>query len=247
MFNISEESLYNLSNNSDDFQSYNWEKSNKYLLDRFLPNKSEKKFDSSTILNQNLHFYVLKKGRKKISDNSIYYKTCHNKYSKDIITTKIQVHYISFICKFINIVLEQLNINLRFKKINYEFKKSVNKKHILKLKNLTIGEILCQEISPKYTKNTEKNKKIFEKIKNIPIIENILSSKYLDLFNIYKEGKDDIKFKNLNINLSDKDIEVFQDFKQKNINDLKYGEKVDECIKKYINEKNDQIINNKKC
>ena len=195
-------------------------------------------------------FNVLKKnesrGRKKNSDNRAYYGICHDKYSKDNITSKIQVHYISFIRNFLNIVLEELKINLRFQKINYKFKKTVNKMHILKLKNSTIGEIICQDISPKYTKNTGKNKIIFEKIKNVPIIEDILSSKYLALFNIYKEGKNDIKLKNITINLYDKKIEMFKDFVKKNNNDSKYITKINECIKKYINEQNDQIINNKK-
>ena len=176
------------------------------------------------------------KGRKKTSDNKIYYGICHNKYTKDNMTSKIQVHYLSFILDFINAVLEELKINLRFQKINHDFKKKVNKAHILELKNLTIGEILCQEISPKYTKNTGKNKKIYEKLKNVPIIEDILSSKYLDLFNIYKEGKDNIILKNININLADKKIKMFKDFEKKNKNDSKYIEKINECIKKYINE-----------
>ena len=199
-----------------------------------------KNIDSSNFKTNDITFNILKKnelkGRKKNSDNRVYYGICHNKYSKDNIISKIQIHYISFIRNFINIVLEELKINHRFQKINYKIKKTVNKMHILKLKNSTIGEILSQEISPKYTKNTGKNEIIFEKIKNVPIVEDILSCKYLDLFNIYKEGKNDINLKNININLTDKKIKMFKDFVIKNIDDSKYIEKINECIKKYINE-----------
>ena len=43
--------------------------------------------------------------------------------------------------------------------------KKLNKNHILELKNSTIGDILCQEISPKYTKILEKIKKFMIKLK----------------------------------------------------------------------------------
>ena len=210
------------------------------IIDNSNENIIEEDISKTGKSTNDITFNVLKKnqfkGRKKNSDNREYYGPCHNKYSKDNITSKIQVHYLTFILNFVNIVIEELKIKLRFKKINHVFKKIVNKTHILKLKNSTIGEILCQEISPKYTKNTDKNKKIFQKIKNVPIIEDILSSKYLDLFNIYKEGKKNIKLKKININLDDKKIEMFEDFKQKNIDDSKYIEKINEYIEKYINE-----------
>ena len=187
--------------------------------------------------NDDITFDVLKKneskGRKKDSDNNIYYGKCHNKYSKDNITRKIQVNYISFIYFFVNVVLEELNINHRFKKINYKFKKNVNHAHISNLKKSTIGDILCQEISPKYTKNKGENKKVFEKLKNMPIIKDILFSNYLSLFQIYKEGIKNIQIKNININLADKKIKMYKDFEQNYDNDYNYLEKLKECIKNY--------------
>ena len=182
-------------------------------------------------------FDVLKKneskGRKKNSDNNIYYGKIHNKYSKDNITRKIQVNYISFIYFFVNIILEELNINPRFKKINYKFKKNVNQNYISQLKNSTIGEILCQEISPKYTKNSGENKKVFEKLQNMPIIKDILSSNYLSLFQIYKEGIKNIKISNININFADKKIKMYKYIEQKYYNDSKYLDKLKECIDNY--------------
>ena len=233
--NINKESDYfNIQTESDDL-SIEIESLN---INAQKKNKNANADEDENIFKTNyITFDVLKKnqskGRKKNSDNSLYYGKCHNKYSKDNITSKIQVNYISFIYFFVNIVLEELNINHRFKKINYKFKKNVNQNHILQLKNSTIGKILCQEISPKYTKNNGDNKKVFEKLKNMPIIKDILFSNYLSLFQIYKEGIKNIQIKNININLADKKIKMYKDIEQKYDYDSNYLDKLKEYIDNY--------------
>lgn len=207
------------------------------IIDNSKENIIEEDISKTGKSTNDITFNVLKKnqfrGRKKNSDNREYYGPCHNKYSKDNITSKIQVNYISFIYFFVNIVLEELNINHRFKKINYKFKKNVNQNYISQLKNSTIGEILCQEISTNYTKNSGENKKVFEKLKNMPIIKDILSSNYLSLFQIYKEGAKNIKISNININFADKKIKMYKYIEQKYYNDSKYLDKLKECIDNY--------------
>ena len=110
MHNIFEEAPYNLFDDLKFLNSFNSERSKTdHLSDTIILIESEQ------IINQNSHkedrvvedktnyitFDVIKKnesrGRKKNSDNSLYYGTCHNKYCKDNITTKFQVHYINFI------------------------------------------------------------------------------------------------------------------------------------------------------
>lgn len=132
-----------------------------------------------------------KRGRGKKTNMENNEKT-HDKFSTDNLLRKIQVHYLTFIINFINIILKRLNYEQRFFKINYEIKKNVNKKNFDSLKNKTIGEILCNKISVKYKKQNENvNKEIYEQIKDNEILKNIFSENYLKLFKkiYYKSNK----------------------------------------------------------
>ena len=107
-------------------------------------------------------FLVRKRGRKKNIDKFFCY---HNKNSKDNIKRKIQVHFITFIIKFINMVLKTFKYKEQFKDIEQKFKINSNNKNIAELQKKNIGEILNREISSKFKKiNKDYNKILYKKI-----------------------------------------------------------------------------------
>ena len=200
--------------------------------------KSEDDIENiNEITREKTYFKVSKKttnlGRKRKDEN---HDTYHNKYSTDNVLRKIQVHFISFIITFVNIVLKELGYQEQFYKIDYQFKKNVNKKNISNLKKLNIGNILSQNISQKYKwKNKEENKIIYQRIKNYPIIRNIISYNYMDLFkNIYCKNESKINLiifgSDININLYEKGAKMYKDLKNKYNKDSKYLKELNNCI-----------------
>ena len=142
----------------------------------------------------------------------------------------------SFIIKFINLVLLVLGYRDEFCNINYSFKTNVNKSNIEKLKISNIGYILNQKISKKYKKDKERNKIIYEKVKNNPILSNIFSYNYKDFFKDFyynKESSLNLNKFGLNINLKHKygkEIKMYNDLKEKNIKDSEYIKRLAECV-----------------
>ena len=187
---------------------------------------------------KNSLFINKKRGRKKIKNiNAI-----HNKFVTDNLLRKIQIHYINFIVSFINEVLQIFGYKQKLLFLNYKFKSNVNKNNINHLKNSSIGDILCTDISPKYSKNSPKyNNIIINIIKNNPIINSILSENYLHLFkNIYYKGKRiiDLKYYGLDTKIIlSKKIEMYHDLLNKsyNSNSIKidfYIKRMNECVAK---------------
>ena len=160
-----------------------------------------------TIKNTNL-------GRKRKNETYIFNDTGHNKYHPDNILTKIQVHFISFIFIFVNLVLKTLGYKEQFNKINYKIKRKISKKYINDLKGKNIEYILKQKKSPKYKKNKE-NEDIYEKLKNEPILKIIFSYNYKDFFNNFYCSKEN----NINLNKFDSNLNI-------NIDLYKYGAKI---------------------
>jgi hypothetical protein len=128
------------------------------------------------------HFLIKKRGRITKDDSSKSIKK-HDKFAQDNILRKIQVHYMSFVISFSNDILKSLNYNEKFLKLNYDFKKNVNKKFVEGLKDKTIKDIICNEISNKYRKQNENtNIIIYEHIKENQVLNKILSENYLIFF-----------------------------------------------------------------
>ena len=181
-------------------------------------------------------------GRKRKNETEIFVDTCHNKYHSDNVLRKIQVHYISFIINFINLVLLILGYRDEFCNINYSFKTNVNKRNIEKLKISNIGHILSQNISTKYIKDAKSNKAIYEKLKNNPILSNIFAYNYKDFFNDFyysKESNLNLNKFGLNINLKHKygkkiKIKKYNDLKEENIKDSEYIKRLDECAYNFL-------------
>ena len=180
-----------------------------------------------------------KLGRKRKIENEkeILEENEHNKYSSDNAKRKIQVHFISFIITFINFVLKELGYTDEFCNINYDFKINVNKNNIEKLKNPDIGYIFSQTLSSKYKKkNPDKNKIIYQRLKNIPVLRNIFAYNYKDFFkDFYYNKENDLNLNKfgLNINIKykyGKKIKMYNDLKEKNNKDPEYIKRLDECV-----------------
>ena len=180
-----------------------------------------------------------KRGRGKSTNSKKNDKT-HDKFSTDNLLRKIQVHYLTFIVNFINIILKTLNYEQRFFKLDYELKKNVNKKYFDSLKNKTIGEILCNKISIKYKKQNENaNIKVYEQIKDMEILKKILSENYLKLFKkIYFKSNKIINLKEYGLDQEiylTKPVKMFKDLLKDNEASDIYQKNIAECaVQNYL-------------
>ena len=114
---------------------------------------------------------------------SIKNKKTHSKLDKDNILRTIQVHFITFIINFINEILSFFRFEEKFCYIRYNCKKDIKKSYFNELKNKTIGSILRQKISKRYKKDENINIKLYDKLIKNNIIKDILSEKYINVFN----------------------------------------------------------------
>ena len=158
----------------------------------------------------------------------------HSKLDKDNILRTIQVHFFTFIIKYINEVLYSFGIEEKFYPVSYKIKRDIKRSNFNDLKNKTIGKILSQIISKKFWKIYKKDKdiniKLYDKLIKDDNIKHFLSEKFINLFNnIYYQNKKEIKYADRNIYLS-KDVKTFEDF----MNNEKYNDKYRENIKKTV-------------
>ena len=167
----------------------------------------------------------------------------HDKFSTDNLLRKIQVHYLTFIINFINIILKRLNYEQRFFKLDYEIKKNVSKKYFDSLKNKTIREIVCNKISIKYKKQNENaNIEIHNQIKDDEILKKLLSEKYLNLFKkIYYKSNKFINLKEYGLDeeiILDNPVKMFKDLlKDNEATDInkEYQKNIIECaVQNYL-------------
>ena len=179
-------------------------------------------------------------GRKRKRDNENINKI-HSKYDYDNIMRKIQVHYQNFLLSFINEILKHFGVNQKFLNIDYNSKKDIKLKNIENLKSKEIGEILRQNISPKYREkyknDKEINNKLYLEVIKYDNIRKILSEKYINIFrNFYYKNKRDLNDYGLNIQLSN-NVKTYQDLLEKYSKESDYREKIINYGKKcYISE-----------
>lgn len=214
-------------NNKEEIQeNLESEDINIYLIkdDNLKKNDNSKKFE---VINK-------KRGRKKTKID----KRRHNSDSLDNLLRKLKVHYLSFIISFINDILEQLKYKFIFYKLNYDFKQKSETKA---LKKQTIREIICQNISRKYTNEVANyNKILLEEIqKNNKVLYKLFSENYLQLFKkIYFKSKKIINLREYGldktINLSNK-VKMYDNLL---LNDggkgKEYRRNMDICVKKHF-------------
>ena len=187
------------------------------------------------------------RGRKRKNSSSNILesgKKIHDKFRADNIFIKVKAHYQNFIIDFFNIFLEALGFKEKFIKISYVYIKIFNKSNFDLFKNLSISEILEQDISPKFrTKNKENNVNIINKIKTNFIVNNMLSETYINLFkNIYYKGERNINLKKYGldkiIELPKYKVQMFSDLIDKfnRIEDFKYIDRLKDYVtKKFLN------------
>ena len=182
-----------------------------------------------------------KRGRQADQNNSIDYKdneNTHNKYSIDNLLRKVQVHYFNFIISFLNDILKELNFTERFLKTGYEYKNKITKDYVESLKSKKISDIVCIDISSKYsTKDKETNKKIYYQIKDNEKLKKLFEAEYMEFFDIYYKSK--CKYINLKkygfekeIKISNK-TKIFVDLLKNNENDKIYLKNLNDFTSKY--------------
>ena len=163
----------------------------------------------------------------KLFKNEIFIKSKkHNCFSIDNLSKKIKSHFLNFCGDFSTDILNYLKENYEnyyeiekkfrksnivfnaFFKLNREYKTTDNKKKNYELKNKTLGDLINQEISIKFTNQNKKNnnKKIYEIIKKDELLKELFSIKYKTLFDIYYKNKHIVNIHqlNLDINIMDK-------------------------------------------
>ena len=130
------------------------------------------------------------KSEKDRTNNSL---KLPRKFDRDDMTIKNQVHYFNFIPEFFNFELENYGINGKFKKIDYQLKKKCNFNYFNELNGKKLYEILIMKESSRYKNSGENyNAKLYERIKDIPVIKNILNENYLTFFRsvYYPSGRE---------------------------------------------------------
>ena len=193
----------------------------------------------NTITNERGIIFETKKKNLRGRKRRIKKEEVHDKYWLDNIKRKILIHSINSLIQYTNLVIYRLGYNEKFYKIKAKYKLKEKKDEIKSIKKMNIGQILCQELSSKY-KNIVKNMNmiVFEKIKNEPIISNLLSESYSNFIkDIYCKYEKIINLGryglNENIYINSK-IEMYMDLINKNKNDKRYVEKIKECFNRWF-------------
>jgi len=161
------------------------------------------------------------------------------KYEKDEIFLKLQRHFITFIIKFVNLVLKILNFDEsdRFVDIESSFKKNIEKGFFESLKSKNLYYILKNKPSSRFTsKDSNYNQNLCSKLKDRDIIKNILNENYLKFFinvyhkNIRKFNLGDYGNTNMVIQISD-EIKMYNDIEA---SDELYIKIMNNYVEKYI-------------
>ena len=201
------------------------EKDNEFFKNLFFQkNKTnESTNESQPILKEDNGIFKIEKflGNKTNREKKPLFKKVgirnHDKYDIDNIITVVQNHYINFIVIFINYILGEQGIDEKFIKISYEEKRKVNKENFENLKEKCLYEILLMKITPKNSKSPENHNHIlYIKVKDLPIIKDILNLNYLYFFQnvYYKSGRNimlNIDGMDKPFNLSDKKLVLYKE------------------------------------
>ena len=178
------------------------------------------------------------RGRKRKDYNDKNRRKVHGKSEKDNILRKVNVKFFSFIIDLANEIVDALKYKEKFFPLAYTFKQNISKKKLNYLKGLTLGEILCSDISGKFKKlPSNKNKIFYQQVIKNENIRKFFSKNFMSVFNIFIKNQRNIKIGNIELNISPK-VKMFDDFllDMKKIyakdSDL-YIEKIKEIIKNY--------------
>ena len=230
---ICSEKIYNIFNyKANGFDKDNIKENDLYLC----PNKksSVKKIKFITKL--------IKKKRGKHSNLNKKNKKTHDKYDFDNILAKVKNHSLSLVVPFLNSILKVLLIEEEFFQLKYEYKKNIKKKCFSEEKKKTLGDIIINSISSKYTKyENDINYRTLKKVKDHEIFKKILNMNYITFFKrYYMESKKCINLKDYGLEneviLSEK-CKMYNDLIKKNKDNENYIKRIKNCIYKNYFEK----------
>jgi hypothetical protein len=206
-----------------------------------LPNKkspAEKKCDFFKVTKSTTQFTKKKRGKQpKLKKNK---KKIHDKYSHDNELAKVKNHSLSSVPPFLNDILKVMSIKEKFYQLSHKFKKKIQNNYFSEAKKETLGNIICNKISPKYRRHDKnENIKTFDKVKDHEIFKKILSMDYITYFKrYYMESKKCINLKDYGLEneiiLSEK-CKMYNDLIKKNTNNEdneNYIKSIKNCIKK---------------
>ena len=157
----------------------------------------------------------------------------HDKYDRDNIKRKVQVHFLKFLVNDNN---KNFIDKIQFKPLDYNFSKNITSVSFNSLKSKNIKEIFKENTSPKFKKYN--NKDIYNNIIEInKDIELLLNSTYLEFFKVFYESQSIINLRkygfDLDINLDDiKKFDAFCEEQEKDDNFEQYIKRMNDCIKR---------------
>ena len=214
-------------NTTETIQNQNNIKKNKVINGE--ENKKDKKFPFKVDKERQL------RGRKRT--RSLNKHSIHDKYKTDNIKRKTQGKFFKFIIAYINYVLKEIGSNEKFYPISYDFICSINSESFQNFKKCVLGDIVRLPVSPKIKKIKKGTNSItFNKVKNLPIINNVLKENYFAFFkDAFCSEERLISLKkygsNLKIRIPD-NVKMYIDLKKENRYDYDYTKSLEECVEK---------------
>ena len=209
-----------------------------FIPDKKDTNCSERQKDNLFIVIENTKIKTQMTKKKRGKPSLLNTNKTHNRFSIDNLLRKIKNHSLSFIVPFLNAILIVLDIKEEFFQLSYDFKKEIKNSYFCELKKTTLGDIICNKISPKYKHDENENINLFKKLENHEVLKNIFKMEYNTFFKrYYMESK-----KRINLKAFGLEKEIILSEKCKMYNDLI------ERIKKSNDEDNENYIQSiKKC
>ena len=208
-----------------------------YLINKYLSSdKKNESIESTDSKPKSTQELLISKKRK--NNNKSKRKKEHSKFEKDNVMKKLNIHFISFIVKYVNFNIKNFISKKHplFANLSYNFKKKLNNSTFNELKTMTIGEVLKKEGSNKNKRNIvyqkDDNEILFNSIYQTDL-KDLLDINYIDFFRqVYTRSTEhniSVLFQKYK---APKNIQFFDDFIKSEVEkDKIYGELYKERLK----------------
>jgi hypothetical protein len=215
--------LFNSTDNIDIPQSSEIAYEELYLIkkEQAIDKKNENTFPTSEDKIESNEINYLSK-KSKMCNRKSKRKKEHSKFEKDNIMRKLNIHFISFMVKYVNFNIQKIisKNHPLFINLSYEFKKKLNNSTFAELKNMNLGEILRNEGSWKNKRNliyeSDYNERIFKSVYKTSL-KDLLDTNYIKFYREVYASSSFIDKKYLDIYVAPKNILFFNDFLEKEI------------------------------
>ena len=251
--NFSSENIPNdiINEKINDIFNYKVDPFDEYDVEDYIPDKKSlgpKKMNLFIVTDKtNQSTQLIRKKRGKPCDLNKKRTKIHDRFSIDNLLIKIKNHSLSLVAPFLNDILKVLFIEEEFYQLSHKFKKNIKNNYFSEEKKKTLGEIICNKISPKYKCDENENIKTFYKVKDHEVFKKILNMDYITFFKRYYMGsKKCINLRDFGLEheiiLSDK-CKMYNDLierikNSKNDDNENYIKSIKKCIdKNYITKK----------